>query len=251
LHGCAPGKGGVLRNPWRWVFAAYTGEKLAAARAAQREWDETASMDFFRNVRRRMNDAGIEIHAYNVMLPRDATDLELDRFFEAAAVLGARSLNVSTRHEMVRRLVPFAASHKVAIGVHGHGITWDAEEYSVTKTFERGFELSPWVRANLDIGHFTAAGEDPVAFIEKHHERIVNLHVKDRRRNSPDSPKLGEEDGASVPLGEGDTPIVQVLRLLRDKRYPIPAFIEYEHAGTAEPVGEVRKAFEYCKAALA
>ena len=48
-----------------------------------------------------------------------------------------------------------------------------------------------------------------------------------------------------------DTPIRDVLQLLKTEKYPIPAFIEYEHAGTADPVSEVKKAYEICKRALA
>jgi len=44
------------------------------------------------------------------------------------------------------------------------------------------------------------------------------LHVEDRKKN----------DGPDVPFGEGDTPIRQVMCLLQDRQYPIPAFIEHE-----------------------
>jgi sugar phosphate isomerase/epimerase len=247
MHGCAPGKGGTVRNPWRWVFATYTGDALKAARAHQKEWNETVSMTFYRDVRRKMNDAGIDIYAYNIMLPADASDLEIDRFFEAAHTLGARAINLSTRYATMQRLAPFADKHQMMLGVHGHGIIWDPEEFSTTATFERGFALSKWIRANLDIGHFTAAGEDPIAFIEKHSDRISNLHLKDRQRNHPGT---REDDGLSLPWGQGDTKIKEVLLLLQRKRYNIPAFIEYEHAGADDPVTEIRKSLEFCKAVL-
>jgi sugar phosphate isomerase/epimerase len=98
---------------------------------------------------------------------------------------------------------------------------------------------SEYIAINLDIGHFTAANFDAVDFLGKHHDRIVSLHIKDRRRNQ----------GANVPFGEGDTPIKAVLELLRRKRSPFPANIEYEYAGK-DTIAEVRRCLDYCKQAL-
>ena len=90
------------------------------------------------------------------------------------------------------------------------------------------------------IGHFTAANFDAVDYLKKHHADVVTLHVKDRKK----------DQGANVPFGQGDTPIKEVLRLLRDNRWAIPAMIEYEYKG-ADAVEEVRKSFEFMKQALA
>jgi sugar phosphate isomerase/epimerase len=68
----------------------------------------------------------------------------------------------------------------------------------------------------------------------------VTLHIKDRKKNQ----------GDNVPFGQGDTPIKEVLQVLKTNRYPIPANIEYEYKG-GDTVEEVRKCYEYCKQALA
>jgi sugar phosphate isomerase/epimerase len=99
---------------------------------------------------------------------------------------------------------------------------------------------SKYIAINLDIGHFTAANFDAVDFLKQHHDHIVTLHIKDRKKNQ----------GDNVPLGEGDTPIKEVLQLLKHERYNIPANIEYEYKGS-DTVAEVKKCFEYCKKALA
>jgi sugar phosphate isomerase/epimerase len=132
------------------------------------------------------------------------------------------------------------------IAPHGHSVVLDPEDFSTRKTFTDVFRLSKWVWANLDIGHYVAAGEDPVDFINSFHDRITNLHIKDRKKNTTTT----AEDGANMPWGQGDTPITAVLRLLRDKRYAIPAFIEIEHLGRTTAVGEVQIAYDYCKRAL-
>ncbi len=53
-----------------------------------------------------------------------------------------------------------------------------------------------------------------------------------------------------MPFGEGDTPIKEVLQLLKRKKYPIPANIEYEYDG-GDTVAEMRKCYDYCRRALA
>ena len=89
--------------------------------------------------------------------------------------------------------------------------------------------MSEYICINLDIGHFTAANFDPVDYLDKNAARIVTLHIKDRKK----------DQGANLPFGEGDTKIKEVLQLLKTRRYPIPAMIEYEYKGAGSPVEEV------------
>jgi sugar phosphate isomerase/epimerase len=91
----------------------------------------------------------------------------------------------------------------------------------------------------LDIGHFTAANFDAVKFLEEHHPRIHALHVKDRKK----------QQGAGMPLGEGDAPVKEVLRLLRDRGWDIPAHIEFDYR-PADPVAEAANGYTYCRSVL-
>ena len=112
------------------------------------------------------------------------------------------------------------------------------DEVASEETFKQVMAASKKLWCNLDIGHYTAANGDPVAFIEKYHDRITNLHVKDRKKNH----------GPNMPFGQGDTPIKEVLQLLKKTRYDIPANIEFEYPG--DPLVEVPKCVEYCRQAL-
>ncbi len=127
------------------------------------------------------------------------------------------------------------------MGWHGHADVKNPDAISTPDTFATLQAMSPFYKINLDIGHFTAAGFDPVAFIEQHHADITNLHIKDRQKNG----------GDNRPLGEGDTNIAGVLKLLRDRRYDIPAFIEYEYIGRRSPEQEVASALAYEQKILA
>ena len=126
------------------------------------------------------------------------------------------------------------------VGFHNHSDK-KPNEFSGPEDFEEAMRgRSPYIAINLDIGHFVAAGHDPLPYLDAHHDRIVSLHVKDRKR--------GDTQG-NYPFGEGDTPIVAVLQRLRDQRWDIPVNIEYEYPGT-DTVAEVQRCFDYCKQAL-
>ena len=54
-----------------------------------------------------------------------------------------------------------------------------------------------------------------------------------------------------MPWGEGDTPIREVLQLLKKERWPIPAFVEYEYPGKGTPVEESKTCLAYAQRMLA
>ena len=210
------------------------------AREELRKWRLTVPMSEIKAVRKKFDDAGIWLFAYNYSFRDDFTDPEIERGFEMADALGVKVITASSTVSVMPRVAPLAQKHKITVGVHGHSNTRDPNEFASPETFAKAMALSKYIGVNLDIGHFFAAGYDPVAYIQENHARITNLHIKDRKKN----------DGPNMPLGQGDTPIKQVLQLLKQKKYNIPANIEYEYKG-GDSVQEVKKCFEYCKEALA
>jgi len=214
--------------------------KKAGGREAIREWRLTTPMDVFKEVRKKFTDAGIQLFAYNYSFRDDLTDAEIERGCEMAHSLGVTRITASSTVPCARRIDPFAAKHKVYVGMHGHDSTKPGE-FASPQSFEDAMAgSSKYIAINLDIGHFTAAGFDAVAYLKKQHEHIVTLHIKDRKK----------DHGANLPFGEGDTPIKEVLLTLKEHRWSIPANIEYEYKG-ADMVAEMKKCYEYCKAALA
>ncbi len=212
---------------------------IREARAGQKQWRLTVPIEYFESVHTKFKDAGIRIFAYNFSYASsaDSPDEELDRSFLMARALGCKAINASTTLTMVRRLAPFAEKHKIIIAGHGHSDVSDPDQFATRESFVRALAISKWVGANLDVGHYFAAGGDPVEFIETFHDRITNVHLKDRKKNQ----------GPNMPWGQGDTPIRQVLLLLKEKKYSIPAFIEYEYMGASDPVTEVTKCYKYCQ----
>ena len=216
-------------------------EERQKARDALRRWRLDTPLDHFRSIRKQFASAGLSIAAYNYSPGADFTDEEIDRGFEMAKALGAGFITSSTTLAVAKRIVPFAAKHKMDVAMHNHSNTSDPNEFATPESFAAARTLSPHFKINLDIGHFTAANYDAVAYLREHHAGITNLHLKDRKKNQ----------GDNVPWGQGDTPITPVLQLLKKEKWPIRAYVEYEHRGTAGAVAEVRTCFDYAKRALA
>lgn len=215
-------------------------ERSAARRARLREWRLSVPLDHFRDIRRRFDAAGVTLTAYNLSFQNDFTDEEIDRGFEMATALGVTVITASSPVSVAGRLDPFAQRHDVTVAFHNHSRV-APDEFASPESFEQALEgRSDRLAINLDIGHFTGAGFDALAYLDQHHARVVSLHLKDKTR----------EGDRNVPWGEGDTPIVEVLRRLRDRRWDIPAHIEYEYRGE-DTVAEVTRCLDYCRRALA
>jgi sugar phosphate isomerase/epimerase len=211
------------------------------ARDELRKWRLETPIDHFKEVRKKFDAAGLKIFAYCYNMNMSFTDAELERGFEVAKALGTDVMTTSTTLDVARRLTPMADKHKVSVGLHGHSNLTDPNEFATPDSFAAAMKMSPYFKVNLDIGHFTAANFDAVAYIKEHHGRITNLHLKDRKKNQ----------GDNVPWGQGDTPIREVLQLLKRERWPIPGDIEYEYRGQGTPVEEVAKCYAFAKQALA
>ena len=211
-----------------------------AAREALRAWRLSTGPDYFAGIRRRFQAAGMTIYAYNLSFNESFTDEEITRGFDAAKALGAEVITASSTLRAVRRLVPFAERHGLPVAMHNHSNLKDPNEFATPESFTTALAMSPLFKVNLDIGHFTAANFDAIAFLEAHHARVTNLHLKDRKRNQ----------GENTPWGTGDAPIRDTLLWLKRRSSPIRAYIEYEYAGTRGVVAEVTACADFARKAL-
>ncbi|MGA8184574.1 MAG: sugar phosphate isomerase/epimerase [Terriglobia bacterium] len=209
---------------------------------ALRKWRLTVPMSRFHEVRQKFDKAGIELYAYNYSFRKDFTHEEMERGFQMAHALGVKYITASSNVSLAHQVDLLAQKYKITVGFHGHDDTRDPDEFSTADSFERALKgASPYLGINLDIGHFTAANQDPVSFLRKYHEKMVTLHIKDRKKNH----------GDNLPFGEGDTPITAVLHLLRDNHWKIPANIEYEYGENGmDTIAEMNKCYAYCRKAL-
>ncbi len=251
LAGMPSGRGG---GGGRRGGAPPTPEQIAARDAAAKaiaDWRKSATEATFKPVRHKIADAGVDLRllCYNMSALRTqqdgrvtgTTDDDIEYGFMMARWLGVEAMSTSTQVSMAKRIAPFADKHKMMIGFHGHANTTNPDEVATPETFDAVMAASKYHGANLDIGHYTEAGYDSVAFILKNHARITNLHLKDKKK--------AVNGGQNGPWGTGDTPIKDVLKLVQKNKYKFPCNIEFEYDG--EPVAEVTKCFQLCKEMLA
>jgi sugar phosphate isomerase/epimerase len=216
-------------------------EPAKVPREEVRRWRLETPLDHFRAIGKKFAAANITLRAFNYSFNDSFTEPEIDRGFEMARALGAEFITASSTLSSAKRVVPFAEKHKMVVAMHNHSNLKDPNEFATPDSFAAAMKLSKYFKVNLDVGHFTAANFDAVAYIREHHDNITNLHIKDRRRN----------DGPNMPWGEGDAPIRQVLQLLKQNKWPIAAFLEYEYKGAGTPVDEVKKGLAFVREALA
>jgi sugar phosphate isomerase/epimerase len=222
-----------------------------AAQAAQQEqaaklkaWRTSTSMDRFKSLRRMYNDAGVSIYAWK-QLSLSMSDEEYEYIFNVAEALGCTHTTLElpggpNAAAQLKRLGDFAMRKKIYAAYHSH-------TQGGMAAFDEAFAASKGNMANVDLGHYVAGGNvggTTLQFLERFHDRISSIHLKDR--TTPAHCAL------NLPWGTGETPIREILQLMRKQRWRFPASIELEYAipQDSDAVKEVRTCLEYCRAAL-
>ena len=221
---------------------APTPEQIAAQRSAAaqlKEWRTSVSMDRFKALRKMYNDAGVSIYAWKVLTP-EMSDAEFEYVFDVAEALGCThtTLELPTDAAQLKRIGQFAEKRKIYAAYHTH-------TQATMTAFDKAFALSKANLSNIDLGHYVAGtGESPIPFLRKFHGRIASVHLKDRT-----TPAHGAKN---LPWGTGDTPLTEILQLMKRERYTFPASIELEYdipAGS-NAVTEVARCLAFCTQAL-
>jgi sugar phosphate isomerase/epimerase len=204
-------------------------------------WRTSVSMDAFKKLRKMYNDAGVTIYAWKQLNPA-MSDAEMEYVFDVAEALGCThtTLELPTDVAQLKRIGDMALRKKIYAAYHTH-------LQGRMDAFDQAFAASKGNMANIDFGHYIAAGAiggTPMQFLEKYHDRVASFHLKDRTR--PEHCEL------NLPWGTGETPIVQILQLVKKNKWKMPATIEleYEIPEGSDAVKEVRKCLEYCEQAL-
>ena len=208
------------------------------ARETQRKWRLTLPMQRYEDMRKKFNNAGITVHIAK-FAPSAWSDEEIDYAYSAAKVLGSYGITDELSNSACQRLGKFAEKHNSLAIFHTHGQVADPGF-----SFDKYLAYSPANMLNLDAGHyFGATGLHPNGVIEKYHTRMCSIHIKDKtgpNNVTPDSNK---------PFGKGETPISDILLLLKKEKWPINVDIELEYPipEGSDAAKEVAKCFEYMR----
>jgi sugar phosphate isomerase/epimerase len=244
--GAAGGRGG--RGGRGFQMTPEQQEAMKKAQDDLKNWRMSTTPATFKAVRKKFDDAGIDLRILCFNQRITATDDDIEYAFQMAKALDVKAISSSSTVSFAKRAAPFADKHKMIWAGHGHDNVNDPEEFSTPKSFETIMSFSKYIYVNLDVGHFTAAGFDAVPYIKQIHGRISNLHLKDRKK-----PVEGGGRPANLPWGQADTPIKDVLELMSKEKYPFPANIELEYPipEGSDRITELKKCLQYCKDALA
>ncbi len=212
-------------------------QAYAGLGGARKDADREAQLTKCVALRKMYNDAGVNIHIHKIGF--GGSDEEIDFNFQVAKALGCTGITTERSEPLAKKLAPFADKHKIWVAFHNH-----TNNFPVLDKADPILDFGKYIGFNFDVGHYFAGtkGLSPIPVIEKYHDRIVSLHMKDRTA-----------DGGNLPWGQGKTPIKEILQLMKKEKWTFPADIELEYKvpQDSDSVREVAKCVQYCKEALA
>jgi sugar phosphate isomerase/epimerase len=206
-----------------------------------KKWRLALPVSKMDDIRKMFDNAGIKIHIVKFS-PAKWSDEEIDYAFKAAKALGAKGVSDELEMGAVKRLAPFAEKNGMYAIFHTH-MQFATPGFS----YDPFMAISPAVMFNFDSGHFFGStGLHPNTIIEKYHDRIISIHIKDKT-----GPKTDPANTNQV-WGQGEMPLEEVLLLIKQKGWPIFCDIELEYdvKPWSNAVKEVKTCVHYARQIL-
>ena len=181
----------------------------------------------------------------SIILTNEEAGLELRRFLELANEWesplirvyggplaeepGTRRTQMEAAARVLQEAIPLAERLGVAVAIETH----DSFSSSAVVAELLAMVQSKWVGALWDTHHPHRMGERPAEVYEHIGPRVLHVQVKDARRSA--AHKGGWQ---LVPLGEGEVPVREIIRLLAAGGYGGYISVEWEkywHPDIEEP----------------
>jgi sugar phosphate isomerase/epimerase len=203
-----------------------------------KDWRVGMDMAKVEAAKKLFDDAGISIHIVKFS-PARWSDEEIDYAFKAAKAMGAKGVCDELGEDAVRKLGPIAEKHGMYAIFHNH-MQFATEGFS----YDPFLAVSPAVMMNFDAGHFFGStGIHPNTMLEKYHDRIFSVHIKDKTGPNADPANQNQV------WGQGEMPIADVLLLIKKNNWPlfVDIELEYEIKPWSNAVKEVRTCVQYAR----
>ena len=241
-----PAKRAIRIKQWRQQELTEEEAELAVVLRAEMvqfnadlaKWRSEVDYSKFEELRDLYAANGISIYAFKPsVFGKDNTDEDIRYGMRAAKALGANHVTVEHPEddEHTARLGKIAEEEGILMAYHGH-------MQQTPTLWDTALAQSSGNSMNLDFGHYIAAeNENPLQIIKDKHASIASMHLKDRQKKS--------NGGGNLMWGTGDTPIAEVVTLIRDNGYtfPITVELEYKIPEGSDAVQEVKRSYEYIK----
>ena len=241
-----PAKRAIRIKQWRQQELTEEEAELAVVLRAEMvqfnadlaKWRSEVDYSKFEELRHLYAANGISIYAFKPsVFGKDNTDEDIRYGMRAAKAFGANHVTVEHPEddEHTARLGKIAEEEGILMAYHGH-------MQQTPTLWDTALAQSSGNSMNLDFGHYIAAeNENPLQIIKDKHASIASMHLKDRQKKS--------NGGGNLMWGTGDTPISEVVTLIRDNGYtfPITVELEYDIPEGSDAVQEVKRSFEYIK----
>ncbi len=206
-----------------------------------KSWRAGVDMTKVAAAKKMFDVAGIKIPIVKFS-PARWSDEEIDYAFKVAKAMGAKGVTDEIGEEAVKKLAPFAEKHGMWAIFHNH-MQFATPGFS----YDPFLAVSPAVMMNFDMGHFFGStGLHPNTIIEKYHDRIASIHIKDKTGAKTTPPNTNQV------WGQGETPLADVLLLVKANKWTIPCDIEleYEIKPWSNAVKETATCVKYAKQLL-
>ena len=145
--------------------------------------------------------------------PRSATPDECKRLGRLLTEVGKRTADIG-----------------IPLGYHNHLNTLSENPENLDRIMEN---IDPkYVKLELDVAHLVAGGGNPAKAIQKYHDRILFLHLKDVRKLPADTPNA-RYPFQWVELGEGIVDLPAVFAALKQTKFSGWAVVELDRVPDA------------------
>ena len=175
-----------------------------------------------------------------VKLP--AAEAESRKVFEFAKKMGIDTLVAEPEPDALDTVEKLCKEYNIKVAIHNH--PKPSRYWNPDTVLEAVKGRTPLMGSCADTGHWLRSGLNPLECLKKLDGRVICLHFKDNN--------ISGLKGHNVPWGTGDTPLKDVLQLLKTQKYKFPANIELEYRipEGSDAVAEVKKCLAYAKNCL-